>query len=175
MVINWQKTNFLRSCHWWTKTRKRNSSKHFTDHLPARNFANLFSQHPTGRRKCILCFLVNNKSLMWTTNSWLVIQNFIKMAETIVWYGLTLIKVVSSKQSGRFSLYQKEKVKGEQACLFFAAFDKDTRTVKKHVFCIRVSFSLVPSLSKAENFLFACSRHPSTQFVHLPTVTSQTS
>ena len=72
-----------------------------------------------------------------------------KMAEAIVWYGLTLIKVVSSKQGGRFSLYQKEKFKGEQACLFFAAFDEDTKTVKKHVFCIRVSFFLVPSQSKA--------------------------
>lgn len=57
-----------------------------------------------------------------------------EMAEAIVWYGLTLTKFVFSKQGRRFSMYQKEKVKAEQACLFFAVFDGETKTVKSMFF-----------------------------------------
>jgi len=57
-----------------------------------------------------------------------------EMAEAIMWYGLTLIKVDFSKLGGRFSMHQKEKVKAEQACLFFAVFDGETKTVKSMFF-----------------------------------------
>ena len=75
------------------------------------------------------------------------------MAETIEWYGLTLIKVVFSKLGGRFSMYQKEKFKAEQVCLFFAVFDGDTKTVKSMLFFAVFHFpwfSVYPKRSRGD-------------------------
>ena len=70
-----------------------------------------------------------------------------EMAETIVWYGLILIKFNFPKLGRRFSMDQKEKVKAEQACLFFAVFDGETKTVKI-MFFFNVSFAWFPVYPK---------------------------